>query len=83
MVLTGLLNLFAEVSSKALRTSMAQGVGDKSCSHVWRWRRGILQTLPTPQKGDYMFWEIGLLPMSDAHLGFFFFFNTEGHEVSS
>lgn len=32
-----------------------------------------------------MFWEIGLLPMSDAHLVvvFFFFFNTEGHEVSS
>lgn len=31
-----------------------------------------------------MFWEIGLLPMSDAHLVVvFFFFNTEGHEVSS
>ena len=78
MVLTGLLNLFAEVSSKVLKTSVAQGVRDKSCSHEWHWGRGILQTLPTPQKGDYMFWETGLLPMSDAHLDFFFF-NTEGH----
>ena len=31
-----------------------------------------------PQKGDYMFWETGLLPMSDAHLDFFFSLTLKG-----